>query len=224
MTATEHILLETDLRQVPELRDARKSHGRIALRSRLRRRVLQLEIIDYYYLSVRSHSGARALEFSLDLRFARAPQFARHIAWRWMAASLALIIVPASLAIAIHTSAWWRQEWLPVSLAVAAVWAGTTLVCLYRTTETISLVSTYGAARLLEFTGGPGTFRRLRPFVAKLMAHIQLASAARRHTKAQHLRDEMREHQRLRQLGVLSVSDYEVSKARILGQHASGGR
>jgi len=224
MTATEHILLESDLREVPELRDARKSHGRIALRSRLRRHVLYLEIIDYYYLSVRSHTGARALEFSLDLRFARAPQFSRHIAWRWMAASLALIVVPTAIALAIRTSAWWRKEWLPVSLAVAALWAGTTFVCLYRTTETIRLISTCGAARLLEFTGGPGTFRALRPFVAKLMAHLRLASAARRPTKAEHLRDEMREHQRLRELGVLSVSDYEASKARILGQHASGRR
>jgi hypothetical protein len=220
MTATEHILLESDWRQVPDLRDARKSHGRIEIRSRLRRRVLQLEIIDYYYLSVCSRTGSRGFEFSLDLRFARPPQFSRHIAWRWMAASLVLIVVPASIATAVHTSAWWRQEWLPVSLAAAAVWAGATLVCLYRTTETLSLFSTCGAARLLEFTGGPGTFRSLRPFVAKLMAHIRLAAAARRSTKAEHLRDEMREHQRLRELGVLSQSDYEASRTLILGQHS----
>ena len=136
MTASEHILLESDLREVPDLRDARKSHGRLEVRSRLRRHVLQLEIIDYYYLSVRSRTGVTGL----------------------------------------------------------------------------------------EFTGGPGTFRALRPFVAKLTAHIRLASAARRRTKAEHLRDEMREHQRLRELGVLSVSDYEASKARILGQHARGHR
>src|SRR5579864_2561559 len=102
MTATEHILLESDLRQVPDLRDARKSHGRIAVRSRLRRRVLQLEIIDYYYLSVRTRSGARGSEFSLDLRFARTPQLSRHIAWRWMAASLVLIVVPTLIVTAIH--------------------------------------------------------------------------------------------------------------------------
>ena len=220
MTATEHILLESDVREVPDPRAARKSHARIELRSRLRRRVLHLEIIDYYYLAVRSHTGARGLEFSLDLRFARAPQLSRHIAWRWLAASLALIVLPGLIATAIHTSAWWRREWLPASVLVSAAWAGATLVCLYRTTETISLFSTCGAARLLEFTGGFGTFRALRPFLAKLTAHIRLASTARRHTKAEHLRDEMREHQRLRELGVLSLSDYEASKARILGQHA----
>jgi hypothetical protein len=224
MTATEHILLESDLREVPDLRAARKSHARIELRSRLRRRVLHLEIIDYYYLSVRSRTGGRALEFSLDLRFARAPQLSRHIAWRWMTASIVLIVVPALLVTAIHSSAWWRREWLPVSLTVAAAWAAATFVCLYRTTETISVSSTCGAVRLLEFTGGPGTFRALRPFLAKLTAHIRLASAARRHTKSEHLRDELREHQRLRELGVLSLSDYELSKARILGQHAPARR
>ena len=220
MTATEHILLESDLREVPDLRNARKSHGRIELRSRLRRRVLHLEIIDYYYLSVRSSRGPRGLEFSLDLRFARAPQLSRHIAWKWLTASLVLIVLPALIVPTIHTSAWWRREWLPVSLTAAAAWTGATFVCLYRTTETLSLFSTCGAARLLEFTGGPGTFRALRPFLAKLTAHIRLASAARRHTKGEHLRDELREHQRLRELGVLSVDDYEASKARILGQHA----
>src|SRR5262249_22326781 len=133
-------------------------------------------------------------------------------------------VVPALIAMAIHTSAWWRTEWLPVSLVVAAVWAGTTLVGLYRTTETISLRSTCGGARLLEDTRRPRAFRPPLPLAPKLLAHIRLAAAARRHTKAEHLRDEMREHQRLRELGVLSVGDYEVSKARILGQHASGRR
>jgi hypothetical protein len=222
MTATEHILLESDFRQVPGLREARKSHGRMTLRSRLRGHVLHLEIIDYYYLSVRSRVRARECEFSLDLRFVRAPQLARHIAWKWIAATLVLIVLPAAIAAAIRTSAWWRQEWLPVSLAAVAVWACATFVCVYRTTETLSLVSLYGAARLLEFTGGPGTFRALRPFAAKLTAHIRLASAARRHTKGEHLRDEMREHLRLKEIGVLSVSDYETSKARILEQHAPG--
>jgi hypothetical protein len=224
MTATEHILLETDLRQVPDLREARKSHARIELRSRLRGHVLRLEIIDYYYLSVCTHTRARRLEFSLDLRFVHAPQLSRHIAWKWLAASVALIVLPAAIAKAIHSSSWWQEQWLPACIAVAVGWAGATLMCLYRTTETLRLSSTYGAARLLEFTGGPGTFRALRPFVAKLTAHIRLASGARRRTKAEHLRDEMREHLRLKEIGVLSVSDYEASKTRILEQHAPGRR
>jgi hypothetical protein len=224
MTATEHILLETELRQVPDLREARKSHARVELRGRLRGHLLRLEIIDYYYLSVCTRTRSRQLEFSLDLRFVRAPQLSRHIAWKWLAASVALIVVPVAIATAIRSSGWWQEQWLPACIAVAVGWAGATLVCLYRTTETLRLSSTYGGARLLEFTGALGTFRAMRPFVAKLAAHIRLASGARRRAKAEHLRDEMREHLRLKEIGVLSVSDYEASKARILAQHAPGRR
>jgi hypothetical protein len=222
MTATEHILLETDLRQVPDLREARKSHARVELNSRLRRRVLQLTIIDYYYLSVCARSRGRALEFSLDLRFVRTPHLSRQIAWRWLSASLVLIVLTAALATVNHASAppWWRQHWLAVCGALAVGWAAATLVCVYRTTESVRLFSTYGAARLLEFTGGLGTFRAVRPFLAKLAAHSRLASSARRRTKAEHLRDEMREHLRLRETGVLSASEYEASKTRILSEHS----
>ena len=38
--------------------------------------------------------------------------------------------------------------------------------------------------------------------------------------RAERLRDEMREHFRLKEAGVLSQEQYEASKARILGQHA----
>jgi hypothetical protein len=62
--------------------------------------------------------------------------------------------------------------------------------------------------------------RALRPFLAKLLAHVRIASAARRPLKAQHLRDEMREHARLHQTGVLSTVEYEACKVRILAEHA----
>jgi len=43
----EHIVMESDHGEVPELRATRKVYARIAFRSRLRQRFLQLEIIDY---------------------------------------------------------------------------------------------------------------------------------------------------------------------------------
>jgi len=222
MPTTEHILLESDFRQVPDLRDARTVHARMEFRSRLRRRVLQLEIIDYYYLSVRSHSRSIVIEYVLDLRFVDAPRRLRHIAWRWISLSLLLIALVSGIASHIDRSAtpWWQHDWLPVCATVVAVWAFATLVAVYRTTETVSLFSTHGAARLLECTGGLGTFHVFRPFMVKLAAHIRLASAARRHTKAEHLRDEMREHLRLKEIGVLSAEEYETAKVRILDQHS----
>ena len=223
MPKTEHILLESDFRQVPVLRDARTVHARIEFRSRLRRRVLQLEIIDYYYLSVRSHSRSILLEYVLDLRFVDAPRRLRHISWRWITFSLVSIVMALALGIASRIdhspTPWWQHDWLPVCVTVIVVWAFATLVAVYRTTETVSLFSTHGAARLLECTGGLGTFRVFQRFMVKLAAHIRLASGARRHTKAEHLRDEMREHLRLKEIGVLSVKEYEKAKRRILSQH-----
>jgi hypothetical protein len=225
MPKTEHILLESDTRPVPDLRDARTIHSRVEFRSRLRRRVLQLEIIDYYYLSVRSRSRAGMLEYVLDLRFVDAPRRCRHIAWRFIAFSsvFAVLAVGTGFRIDLAAMPWWQHNWLPISGTLIGVWAFATFVAVYRTSETISLVSMHGAARLLECTGGLGTFRVFRQFMTPLAAHIRLAAGARRHSKAEHLRDEMREHLRLKEIGVLSAGEYEKAKARILGQH-SGAR
>jgi hypothetical protein len=223
MPKTEHILLESDLRQVPNLRDARTVHARIEFRSRMRRRLIQLEIIDYYYLSVRSRSRNKVREYVLDLRFADAPSSLRHISWRWITFSIVFIAVALGVASRIDPSATasWQRHWLSVSISVIGVWAFATLVAVYRTTEKVSLLSAHGAVRLLECTGGLGTFRVVRSFMVKLAAHIRLAAGARR-CKTEHLRDEMREHLRLKEIGVLSAGEYEKAKARILDQHSSG--
>lgn len=222
MPKTEHILLESDLRQVPDRRIARTVHASVEFRSRLRRRVLQLEIIDYYYLSVRSHSRKVLLEYVLDLRFVDMPRQLRHVSWRWITFSLVFLALALGIASRIDPSAtpWWQHDWLPVCVTVIGVWAFATLVSVYRTTETVSLFSIHGAARLLECTGGLGTLHVFRRFMVKLAAHIRLAAGARRRTKAEHLRDEMREHLRLKEIGVLSAGEYEKAKVRILDQHS----
>jgi hypothetical protein len=222
MPKTEHILLESDSRQVPDPGDARTVHARIEFRSRLRRRVLRLEIIDYYYLSVRSHSRSVLREYVLDLRFVGAPRWLRHISWRWFTFPLVLLVLASGFASQIHPSAspWLPHDWLAVCVIVVVAWGFATLVGVYRTTETVSLFSTHGAARLLECTGGLGTFHDVRRFMATLAVHIRLASGARRRTRAEHLRDEMREHLRLKEIGVLSAAEYEAAKVRILRQHS----
>jgi hypothetical protein len=219
----EHILLESDFHQVPDLRAARKVHARIAFRSRLRGRLTQLEIIDYYYLSVRAYSRSSSLEYVLDLRFVDTPHVSRHIAWRWITASLLLTTLACGIMqLGSAAPQWWQRYALPLCAAVTGAWAVATLLAVYRTTETVRLLSSVGAARLLDCTGGLGTVRGLRRFMAKVAAHVRLAAAARRSTKAAHLRDEMREHVRLKQLGVLGEPEYESAKARILGRHLGG--
>jgi hypothetical protein len=68
-----------------------------------------------------------------------------------------------------------------------------------------------------------GLRRALRPFLTKLSSHVRMAIGARHPAKARHLRDEMREHARLHESGVLTKLEYEACKARILAEHAPSG-
>ena len=225
MPQTEHILLESDDRDIPGLHTARRTHAHVRLRSTLRGRMVELDIIDYYYLSVRMHRRrAPVVGYVIDLRFAASSMLRRrHVPWKWMAAALAFGALSAAgiWRIGVAAMPWWRSELLIVVAALLVSTAGATLVSSYRMTETLGLCSVHGRANLLEFTGGLGMFRSARSFLRKLEAHIGIASAARRSSRSQHLRDEMREHFRLYEAGVLSNQAYEESKKRILAGHAN---
>jgi hypothetical protein len=223
MRATEHILLESDVRDVPELRKARKVHARVRIRSGLRRRMIELTLIDYFYLSVQiSGSRSARLQYVIDLRFVEpALRRTRHIAWRWMTVSavLAALAVVVAWQISIAPIPWWQADRLAVAGSLVGFAACAVLVSIYRTTETLALYSANGHARLLQITGGLGTLRAVRKFSLRLVAHLRIAIAAGRPTHAEQLRDEMREHHRLLCAGVLSVEEYEGSKRRILHGH-----
>jgi hypothetical protein len=220
---SEHILLESEPdHAVPDPQSSRIRHALAEVPDRIRRRVLTLAIIDYFYLTVRVQRAQSVLaEYVLDLRFVDpSVRMSRHIATRWLTATLVL----AALAFAIG----WRVQdsaapgnWLMACLIASLLTVGAGFVCAYRTTETLAVFSIHGRARLLEHTGTLGLGRALRPFLIKLSAHLRIASTARRRSKALHLRDEMREHARLHETGVLSKLEYEAGKARILAQHAT---
>lgn len=212
MQAAEHIVLESDERDIPQLRLRRREHASLQCRSWLRRRSLNLSIIDYYYLGVRMAQRAAApQEYVLDLRFVD-PCFAltRHVPWRCIWAALALTAAAAASTI-------WFAALIPAALFAGAVLAYLAVVA--RLIETVALHSLHGRAAVLEYRGGAGTLRRVRPFMRKLAAHVQLAAAARRATMAEHLRDELREHHRLKEAGVLAAETYDACKRRILARH-----
>src|SRR5688572_13825442 len=215
MAKAEHILLESDERDVPaDLRAARKVHARMRLRTGLLRRRVELALADYYYLGVRTWRARGAVaEHVLDLRFIQpAPQLTTHVPWR-------LIGVAVLLSLACVGAFRWIG-----STQVAAILLGLSLcawlVSAYRTTRTLTLRSVHGHAKVLELTAHLGSLRALRRFSELLVAHLRAAIAARRKSRAEHLRDEMREHFRLKEAGVLSEEEYESGKARILATHA----
>ncbi len=184
---------------------------------------LELAIIDYCYLAVRTRRSGSVRDYVLDLRFIdRTIRAKRHVPWKWI---LVTMVLGSAAALTIRqvvssTSPWWWQHRFLLCAATLGLTACSGLVCAWRTAETLSLRSLHGSATLLEFTGGLGSLRSSRAFVQKLTAHIQFAVADRGATKTEHLRDEMREHFRLKEAGVLSQEQYDTCRARILAQHA----
>ena len=90
---------------------------------------------------------------------------------------------------------------------------------LRRTTESLEFVSMHGGATLVSVTGGIGSARAGKKFFIELIKSINAAKAARPQERPQLLRDEMREHHRLRELGVLSEEQYEAEQGADPRQH-----
>jgi hypothetical protein len=224
MDRTEHILLESDEREVPTLETARRIHARLVLHGGLWRRSMNLALIDCFYLSVRT-ARAQSVDsrYVVDLRFVDpVPRLERRVAWRSIAVGatcLALGIFSARN-IAASTAPWWRHEWFAATAALFGLAGGALFAAIHLTTETLTLFSAHGGAKLVAHTGTVGTFRRLHKFLPRLEAHLRISVNARRGTRTEQLRDEMREHFRLRNAGALTEADYESAKRRILATHA----
>lgn len=223
MASTEHILLESDEREAPALETARAVHARLALHGGRWRRSTELALFDRFYLSVRV-ARAQAVEarYVVDLRFADpAPRLERRLPWLWIAAGVAFLALGifGARTIAASLAPWWRHESLAATAALFGLAAGALIAAIGLTSESLTLLSAHGRAKLLEHTGGVGTIRALHGFLTQLDAHLRIAVAARRASRAEHLRDEMREHFRLRKAGALTEAQYESAKRRILALH-----
>jgi hypothetical protein len=223
MDAAEHILLETDERDVPARETARRIHARVMLRD-ARRRSVELALIEYYYLSVRIvRAQSVVARYVLDLRFVDpVPRRKRQVAWRWLAAGSAFLALAVAGARAVSASPapWWRHEWLPATAVLFGLALCAMFAAFHLSRETLMLISAHGRAPLLAHAGGLGTFRALHQFLPRLVAHLEIANRARRSSRAKQLRDEMREHFRLRNAGAISDAEYESAKRRILATHA----
>ncbi|HXW09974.1 MAG TPA: hypothetical protein VD737_05120 [Steroidobacteraceae bacterium] len=203
------------------LRGARRGPT-LTVAHRHRRCESELALLDGHRLAVRDRRREVVRRYVVDLRFiADAPVTIRTVAWNcWLAsfASLATAGLAAWLAWAqrAHPQAW--SAWV-VALGLAATALLLGAVALYRTYETTLLFSVDGHVTLARLTGALGSTRHAAAFHAELTRGIAAARAAIAQSRQAFLRDELREHRRLYEEGVLPADAYEAGKRRILQAH-----
>ena len=218
---SEHIHIEADPGVVaaPAALRRRKVRASYALQSRLRGCATELAIHDDHFVAVRTvRPDAEPRKYEVDLRFASPkPVRVRSISWFWLAlaASLALLATGGIWASWGH----WTSPILLTALVTLLAASGAMILFLRRTVESLEFVSVHGGATLISVVGGIGSARAGKQFFVELIKSINAAKAERPQERPQFLRDEMREHHRLRELGVISEEQYEQSKARILASH-----
>ncbi|HEY5809553.1 MAG TPA: hypothetical protein VIT67_16380 [Povalibacter sp.] len=222
----EHISLESapDVVATPLRHPHRKTLSTFKVDSRLRGSASEISILDDHYLSVRHQlSGQEPSKYVLDLRFANPrPVIVRRVAWVCLGLSLALLFGSAAAFwwTASGAAPLWTQPGFFAGIGGLIASATGAFFFLRRTTESLRFTSVHGEATLVNITGGIGSAKAGRKFFVDVIKNISAAKLARPQAKQLFLRDEMREHHRLRELNVLSQEEYEASKARILRAHS----
>jgi hypothetical protein len=225
MTArAEHISIEAepDVVAAPVPHRRRKVRSSYLLKSRLRGCETEVAILEDHYASVRTvRPDEPPRKYEVDLRFANPkPLRVRSVSWFWLTVSLTLALLGGGGLWSLWAdSARWSNPIFLAALVTLLAAAGALLMFLRRTIERLEFTSMHGGATLLSVAGGIGSARAGKRFFIELIKNINAAKAARPQQRPQFLRDEMREHHRLRELGVLSEQQYEESKARILAAH-----
>ena len=220
----EHIHIEAEPGSVaaPTPHRLRKVRTSYVLKSRLRGCETEVSILEDHFAAVRTvRPDAQERKYEVDLRFANPkPLLVRTISWFWLSLAACMVLLAAGGLLATWTDAGrWSSPIFLAALVLLLASAGATILFLRRTVESLEFVSMHGGATLISAVGGIGSARTGKRFFVELIKSINAAKAARPQERPQLLRDEMREHHRLRELGVLSEQQYEQSKARILASH-----
>jgi hypothetical protein len=220
----EHIHIEAEPGSVaaPTAQRRRKVRSSFALKSRLRGCETEIALLEDHFASVRTvRPDAPVRKYEVDLRFASPkPLRVRSISWFWLTLTVCLaLLASGGLWSTWGDAARWSSPIFLTALLTLLAAGGGAVLCMRRTVESLEFVSAHGGATLVSVTGGIGSARSGKRFFIELIKSINAAKAERPQERPQFLRDEMREHHRLRELGVLTEQQYEQSKARILASH-----
>jgi len=217
MASSEHILIEGD-EFVAEIDQSghRKAqqHFHIVNRSH----ALQTEMILFEggWLSVRQHRSRQAgVAQMINLNYVDPrPTVTRIFSRRSFAVCIALAVaalVTTVLALFSVQIAWTIPATLLLLTGAAVAFAAFA----YRTRKDVVFHTRHGRAPVISLMGTLGSFRTLRAIVPKLVEAIERTAESEADPKKR-LRNEMREHYRLRECGVLNETICAQSTQRIL--------
>lgn len=220
----EHISIEaTPDVGTPVRHPHRRTLSKFILSSRLRGVSTELSLLQDHYISVRQSRGKEEpRKYVLDLRFVNArPERVRSIAWMFLGATIAVVLatVAALLWARFEATTLWTHPGFFGGVAGTVIAAVLLTLFLRRTTESLQFKSVHGDATMISITGGIGAAKSGKAFLVDLIKNINAAKQLRPQPLIEFLRDEMREHHRLRELNVLAEEEYEAAKSRILAQH-----
>lgn len=221
---SEHISLESSADPaIPARPPHRKARCSFTLKSSLRGCCTEVSVLEDHYLCVRSERWRQPQrKYVFDLRFVNPqPVRVRRIAWACLGVAIAMSMLTAATCWWALSSAAapWSHPGTPLAAAGAIGTVAAILLFLRRTTEALEFTSVHGCATLVSILGGIGSAKSGKRFFIETIKSIHAAKLARPQPKQHFLRDEMREHHRLRELNVLTQADYEASKQRILAAH-----
>jgi hypothetical protein len=226
MAQTEHISLAAaaDADTSPAPQQYSRILATFTLSSRFRGLHTELSLRQNHLLQVNAlRPGSQPQSYSVDLRFVSPkPILDRNVAWLWVADSFVLLVLAGlelSRALGAEAATFGNRAWyIGIGAALAAFI--TTLWCVRSTTESLRFVSANGNVTVVKVCGGIGSAKTGKKFFVQLIRAIHEAQLTAPDHRRHHLRDEMREHHRLRELGALSQQQYAAAKARILMAHS----
>ena len=216
-----HIEAEPDAAALATPR-RRKVRASFVLASRLRGCETEISLLEEHFVAVRAvRPDAPPRKYEVDLRFANPkPVRVRSISWFWLTLAICLaVLATGGIGWTWSAAARWSSPIFLTALLMLLAASGAAILFMRRTVESLEFLSAHGGVTLVSVTGGIGSARTGKRFFIELIKSINAAKGQRPQDRQRFLRDEMREHHRLRELGVLNEQQYQQSKARILASH-----
>jgi hypothetical protein len=217
---TEHILLGSEEpEQVFEDEQPRTVQRRIELNNRARGVKTVFTFFDGGFLGIREHRGRKpGEEVVISLRYLDPrPVLSRSVATNTLYLAMSLFAFSALMGTLAYFSVLFFIT-LPAALASVIATASLLKMFIRRTHEQVAFHTKHGQVVVFTLFGNPGCFGASRALVPKLTRAISESRKFNTSSKSHHLREEMREHYRLREIGILTDAACVAGTRRILNR------